>query len=264
MKYLHACAIPLLTIAFTPVLATDDPAHQEPPEHAAQKLQGNANLTLAASSHEAARAVQVEQWKLAVVDTLKASADNVPGGVSQNPGVKPSLDAGDRLADQAAKIAELLARRQAGAALGAEQSEALRELLKQHNHTREIRLDTLQLNWLDLPVFTMSDEQLRAAGYPCIGPDDAPPVTDAPGNAPAPGETKGTIADAMIRAALATPRMAALAALKHKEHHAASLAAGQPCDDCPDGGEGRCTETAHTGAKTKDFDCVGCPDQQVA
>lgn len=172
MKCLHTLAIPLLVIASTPALAAHKPAPQEPPERTAQKLAQNANPASPAASHEAARAAQVEQHKQVMVDTLKASANSDPGGMPQDPAIKPSPDAGDRLANQVAKIAELLARRQAGDKPAGEQSEAMRELVKQRVHAGETRLDTFQLNWLDLPLHGMSEEEARAAGYPCIGPGD--------------------------------------------------------------------------------------------
>lgn len=262
MKYLYALAIPLLAIASTPALAAGHPAPQAPSERTAQKLEEDTGLASGTASHEDARAAQVEQQKQAIVDTLKASTSSGSAGMPQDPAVKPSLDAGDRLAAQSAKLAELFAHRQAGTKLEAEESKALRELVKQYIHTRETRLDTLHLNWLDLPVFGMSDEEARSEGYPCIGPDDAPAIADAPGRSATPSATGNAVTKAMIRTALVAHRMATFAAHLHKEHHAMLLAAGHACDDCPECAEGTCTEEAHTGARTKDFDCVDCPDKQ--
>lgn len=263
MKCLHTLAIPLLVIASTPALAADMPASQNPPERTGPQLEQHANSASAAASHEAARAAQVEQHKQAIVDTLKASASSDPGEVLQDPAIKPSPTVGERLTNQAAKIAELLARQQAGDKLGDEQSEAMRELLKKRVHAGETRLETLELNWLDLPHYGMSEEEARAAGYPCIGPDDAPVVAEVQNHASAPGDTSNAATEAMIRTAVVAHRMATFAAPKHKEHHAMLLPAGQACDDCPDCADGTCTQGAHIGTKTEDFDCVDCPDQQV-
>jgi len=264
MKYLHAFAIPLLAVASTPALAAGHPKPQDPSERTAQKLEEDAGQASGTASNEGARAAQVEQQKQAIVDTLKASTSSRSTGIPQDPAVKPSLDAVDSLASQSAKLAELFAHRQAGAKLDAEQSEALRELVKQYIHTRETRLDTLQLNWLNLPVFGMSDEEARAAGYPCIGPDDGPEIAHAPSRSSAPSAAGNAVTRAMIRTARVAHRMATFAAHLHKEHHAMLLAGGQACDDCPDCAEGTCTEGAHSGSRAKDFDCVDCPDKQIA
>ncbi len=264
MKYLNTLAIPLLVFASAPAFAADNPAPQEPQERTAQKLEEDPGISSGAATREATRAAQVEQQKQTMADTLKAAPSSGPGAVSQDPAIKPLRADGTRLADQVAKIADFLALCHAGEKTAAEQSEAMRELLKQYIHARETRLDTLQLNWMNLPVFGMSEEEARAAGYPCIGPHEALPLAEGPGYTSAPGRAQDRVRSAMVRAASLARHMGSSAALKHKELYAQRLSAGEPCDECPECDDGTCTEAVHTANQAKDFDCVDCPERHVA
>lgn len=247
MRYLKTLAIPLLAFASTPALADGKPTPQEPPERTVQELVQNARPASVAAIHEAVRAAQIEQRKQAMIDMPNASASIGPGRMPQDPAVKPPPVVGDILGHQIAKIADLIAHRQAGDKPGREESEALRELVKQRAHEGETRPGALQLNWLDLPLNGMSEEDARAAGYPCIGPDDAPAIADTPAQMTARGSLLDAQTGSAMRVALVSRSMAAFAARKHKPRRARH-------------GVG----DIRTDTKAKDYDCVDCPDQQVA
>jgi hypothetical protein len=247
MKYLHTLAIPLLVVASTPALANGKPTPQEPPERTVQELEQNARPVSGAAIREAVRAAQIEQRKQAMIDMLNASASSGSGRMPQDPSVKPPPVVGDTLGHQIAKIADLIARRQAGDKPGREESEALRELVKQRAHEGGTRPGALQLNWLDLPLNGMSEEEARAAGYPCIGPAEAPMIADTPGQMTARGSLLDAQTGSAMRVALVSRSMAAFAARKHKPRRARHGVGDNPTD-----------------TKAKDYDCVDCPDRQLA
>lgn len=85
-----------------------------------------------------------------------------------------------------------------------------------------------------------------------------------PGRMTARGNILDGEAGATIRGAMVAHRMATFAAVKGKERRDRHRGGGRDCDHCPDCAEGMCTGDNRTVTKAKDYDCVDCPDQQIA
>lgn len=271
MNYLTALAIPLFAITSAPAYADNNQAPHEPAQRTAQKLQENAgsgapegsSAGTSSGAPDTASEARAKQAKLLFVETLKAAATNGPREPSQSPALKPRPATRADFAQRIAIMISMLDRDRLMNKLSAEQTQRFADAFKGYLEASETKYDAVHFDRLGIPAFGLSDEEARAAGYPCFGPDDA----TVAGNQLAPervAAARARVADMMARATVAAHRIGTEAAVKNKEQHAKLHATGEPCDDCPDCADAACTEAAHIATKAKDFDCVDCPEHAIA
>ena len=199
-----------------------------------------------------------------MVETLKAAATTGPGEKSQSPALKPWAADRAAFAQRIAIMISMLDRDRLKHKLSAEQSQSVAEAFEGYLAASETKFDAIHIDWRGFPAFGHSDEEARAAGYPCFGPNDATTVANTEKAPERPAAARTHVAGMMARAAVAAHRIGTEAAVKQKEHHAKHHTAGEPCEDCPDCADGTCTEAAHIATKAKDYDCVDCPEHTIA